>query len=196
MRAATLIALALLGLGCARVQPRADREVPPAALERERVLAGSGGFEARGRIALSRDGRGGNGHFHWLEAGGRLELVIRAPGAQGALRLRVEGGRACLEGGGEGQRCGRDAERLLARALAARVPLRALSWWLRGARVPGRRSLARFGAAGLPLEIRQSGWTIRYRTWHEALTPPMPRLIEAERGDVRVRIAVASWGRG
>lgn len=196
MRAATLIALALIGLGCARLQPRPEREVPLAALERERSLAASGGFEARGRIAFSRGGRGGNGHFHWQQAGERLELVLRAPGAGGAMRLRADRGRACLEGGPEGEQCGRDAERLLARALAARVPLRALSWWLRGARVPGRHSSARFGAEGLPLEIRQSGWTIRYRTWHEAMTPPMPRLIEAERGDVRVRIAVASWGRG
>ncbi|GIX34062.1 MAG: outer-membrane lipoprotein LolB [Lysobacterales bacterium] len=195
MRSAALLALIALGFGCARLETRPDPAQPPSARERERVLSASAGFEMQGRFAIRRDGRGGTGHFRWAQSSDALDLVLWPPGASGAVRLQAQGRGACLEGRPEGTLCGPDAERLLAEVLEAPVPLRALSWWLRGLRAPGSRSLARWSEGGLPLEIRQKGWTIRYRAWFEAMSPPMPRLIEAERGGVRVRVSVARWSR-
>jgi outer membrane lipoprotein LolB len=195
MTRAALLLLAVIGLGCARLEMRPAGAPPAAAVAREQWLASSLDFAVQGRIALSHQGRGGSGHFFWRQSGDRLEMVLRPPGAGGALRLSGDGRLACLEGRPEGKLCGRDPERLLSRALEVRVPLGALSWWLRGSRVPGLRAAGHWTPEGLPLEIRQGGWTIRYLRWHEEESPPLPRLIEAERSGVRVRIAVVRWER-
>lgn len=194
MKAALLLAALLAAAGCARFAARAERGASDPALARERMLLASPGFSAHGRIALRRNGRGATGHFRWIEAEQGFELVLSSPGGGPALRLWAHAGRACLEGRPEGPICGKDPERVLARVLEAPVPLRALSWWLRGAPAPGSRSHTRWGGDSLPIEIRQRGWRIRYPAWYSAMTPPMPRLIEAERQGVRVRVAVSQWG--
>ena len=46
--------------------------------------------------------------------------------------------------------------------------------------------------------LRQAGWTIRYTEWLPAAgaQPAMPRRIEAERGQARVRLIVDRWDLG
>ncbi len=76
--------------------------------------------------------------------------------------------------------------------------MRALVDWVRGVPAPE----ADFGAAGvaagadsLPASIEQAGWRIDYRDWYAAGAgqPALPKRLDAQRGEARVRLVLDDW---
>lgn len=151
------------------------------------------GFEAR--VAVSQAGKGGSGRLDWRQQGERYTASLSAPVTRQSWRLSVDADGARLEGLEGGPRQGGDADLLLREATGWDIPVRTLSEWARGLSDQGSPE---FGPEGQLQALRQAGWNIRYTEWMPASgeQPAMPRRVEAERGQARVRLVVDRWDLG
>ncbi len=188
------LAVALLA-GCAGP---AQRPTPPQAAElaaqaeRERMLEAQIRWQLEGRVAVRQGGDGGSGQLDWAVDGRDLLVALRAPVSGQGWRLQVTADGARLEGLEGGPRQDSDADRLLRESVGWDVPLDLFSRWVRGLRGSPDAQLE-LDPAGLPERITEAGWVVEYRGWDSSLDPPLPRRIEAESGEQRVRLLVRRW---
>lgn len=193
-RCAPLFAVLLLA-ACAgqRVKPVAGDAATLAAQERrEAELARQADWTLRGRLAVSDDRDSGSGSLEWDERGGRYRFSLHAPVTGKTWVLSGDARRARLEGLRDDAVEAADAAQLLQRELGWHVPVAQLRAWVRGARASPAARIA-FGADGLPAEIDEDGWTIRYPDYDRRLSPPLPLKVFADKGAYRVRLAIKSW---
>ena len=172
---------------------------------REALLAEAGGLAFGGRVALSNGSDGGSGRIEWWQRGDTFRVVLRAPVTRQGWSLSADAGGARLEGLDGGPREGPDPVALLFDATGMEVPVGALASWAAGARadaaVYGPARLE-FSADGELVRMRQGGWTIDYVRWQDAAGDSgtagtaLPRRIDAERGQARVRLVVDDWSLG
>jgi len=204
--------VALLALLLSACAGRVVREAPPpgaaataadiaAQDAREASLGGITEWGFSGRLAISNGSDGGSGRIEWQQARGDGErgvstVTLSAPVTRQGWRLTVyEGAGATLEGLKGGTRTGVDAVALLREATGWDIPVPALAYWVRGLRVPGAAvDDMRFDAGSRLLRLRQGGWTIDYQ-WADPVAgdPPMPRRIDAVRGQAKVKLVFDQW---
>lgn len=180
--------------GCATLPqpalPTADAEA--AQIAREASLATVPDWSFTGKAALSRGRDGGSGRIEWRQHGDDFEITLAAPITRQSWRIERRSGRVRIEGIDGGPREGTDAEALLLEATGWRVPVDALSRWVRGMRATGTSAIA-YDGNGLPLRIEQGGWVVEYRAWNAA-RPPQPMKVFARQSDASVRLVVEQWG--
>ena len=181
------------------------REAPSAELvasrqrERSEWLSLYATWSFSGRAAIGVGDRGGSGRIEWEQRDrDRYSVSLSAPVTRQSWRLsgdlQTGGGR--IEGLEGGPREGASAEALLLETTGWRVPVRELSFWVRGAPAAGVAiEAAEYDAEGRPSLLRQSGWTVRYTEWRPGPIgqPDLPVRIEAESGTARVRLAIEDW---
>lgn len=189
------LGLALLLAACAGP---ALRSAPPpsAALAgqdlRERQLEAQPHWALQGRVAVRQGSDGGSGQLDWEVEPDLLQLSLRAPVSGQGWRLRVAPEGARLDGLESGPRQDQDADRLLREAVGWDLPLAQLTRWVRGMRGSPAAELS-FDDAGLPSRMFDCGWVIDYRGWDRSMDPPLPRRIEAESAEHRIRLLVRAW---
>lgn len=190
-----LVGLVVTMLGaCARAPSRpsvvGDESVQAA---REAILAQRPAWAFTGRVAVSQGDNGGNARIAWVQDGDDFDIRLSAPITRQTWRIRQHDGRVSIEGLQGGTREGSDAEALLQEASGWRIPLKAMSAWVRGARAPGKAELG-FDPQGLPATIGQDGWAVEYRDWFPLL-PALPAKVFARQGQASVRLIVEKWDR-
>ncbi len=214
MRMAWLVALrrapwlaAVLGMlavtGCAALAPRSgaaaaapewtDSALAARAAQLHPLIA----WQLQGRVAIKRGDQGGSGQLDWQQHGADVRIAFDAPLNAAGWRLQTTAGSTCLDGLAAGRRCADDADTLLADVLGQPVPVAALADWLRGMPADPARfgpATSSTGADGSPI-LTQAGWRIVYGRW--ARPPgwplPMPTLLVASQGDLRLNLAVDRW---
>ena len=195
-------ALAALALAsCATVGPRvpAPEAVPAAQAEaaqrqRAEVLAAIPSWSLQGRVAISQGDKGGSGRLDWVQAGDGYRVSLAAPVTRQSWQLiGAADGSVRLEGLEGGTREGFDADFLLREATGWEIPVAALGGWVRGLAAPGDR--VAWGEDGRLRRIEADGWTIDYQEWQPAAGgfPEMPRRLQAQRGQARVRLVLDGW---
>lgn len=200
MRGIAIAAVAAWALSaCVSQPPRAPAPADPvAARQVEAQRRALGDWSLSGRVALSNGRQGGSGRIDWKQRGDRYEISLAAPVTRQSWRLAGDARHARLEGVEGGPREGDDAEALLRGATGWDIPVRALADWVRGVPAPE----ADFGTAGvaagadnLPASIEQAGWRIDYRDWYAAGAgqPALPKRLDAQRGEARVRLVLDDW---
>jgi outer membrane lipoprotein LolB len=183
--------LALLAACASPPAPRADYQaLITHQAAREATLARRGDWSFTGRIAVSQGSNGGSGRIDWRQHGDDFDIRLSAPISRQTWRLSRADGKVRLEGLG-GPREGEDAEALLADATGWRIPVAAMTAWVRGVRA-GTGAELEFAPGGLPATLKQSGWTVDYRAWNQD-DPALPAKVFAESGDARVRLVVDQW---
>jgi len=186
-----LLGLMLLAAGCVSTGIRPDAGRMAAQAEREAVLAGTRNWALTARIGVS-DGRdSGSGTLNWTQDGDRFRFQVHAPVTGKTWILSGDGTHAVLEGLRAGAVADASAEDLLRRELGWRVPVAELADWVRALRSRSDADI-RFREDGLPQEIREGGWVVRYLDYDDA-APPLPRKLFAEQGDYRIRLAIQRW---
>lgn len=204
MRVLLLSAVGLLS-ACVTQAPRAP--LPPAEREaalagqqaREEVLSAHPQWHLEGRVGLSNGQRGGSGRIEWQQQGASYVVALSAPITRQSWRIVGDAASARLEGLKGGPRTGHDANALLLEATGWDIPVAALASWVRGARAPqaGPASM-QFSADGRLSRMQQDGWTLDYKDWEQddTLRIELPRRINAERGQAKVRLVVDTRGPG
>jgi outer membrane lipoprotein LolB len=188
-------ALPLLLAACvAPVRMKGDAGLLNAQLAREKALAHADHWVLQGRLGVSDGKTGGSGSFSWTQNGDQYEFVLRGPAISG-MNFRLSGGAdgALLEGLDGGPLRGPDAEVLMRKALGWEVPLRDLRAWVLGLRADSGPAELDFGVDRLPSLLQQDGWTVDYREWDTARTPPLPTKVYADRLPYKVKLSIESW---
>jgi outer membrane lipoprotein LolB len=193
--AAALLALSACASRTTRVPAPDSVAVPPdIAVQdaREQALAAQPDWRFAGRLGVSNERSGGSGRIEWNQVGADADVRLSAPVTRQSWRVVRSGGIVRLEGLEGGTREGTDAEALLLEATGWRLPVEAMTAWVRGARDAGAPATVTFGDGDLPAVIEQHGWRVEYREWSEGPLR-LPTKIHASRGDARVRLAIESW---
>ena len=200
MRQLVVAAIAACALSACVSQPvRTPAPVDPAEAQREdaqrRALVD---WSLSGRVAISNGRQVGSGRIDWTQRGGRYEISLAAPITRQSWRLIGDAQHARLEGIEGGPREGDAADALLRSATGWDIPVQALVDWVRG--VPAAEAAfgpARvvLGAGRQPASIEQADWRIDYRDWYAggAGQPSLPKRVEAQRGDAKVRLVIDDW---
>ena len=74
------------------------------------------------------------------------------------------------------------------------VPVRALSYWVRGVVAPNGNARTRRDREGRLALIRQDRWVVEYGGYLEVEGLSLPRKITATRDGNRVRLLIKQWG--
>ncbi|WP_199728402.1 lipoprotein insertase outer membrane protein LolB [Pseudoxanthomonas sp. SGNA-20] len=200
MRLAALLPLLLLA-ACTSTPTRTPAAAVPAAeaerqqAQRREVLEGIAAWSLQARVAISNGQKGGSGRLEWNWQDGQYRISLGAPVTRQSWSLSsLPGGGAVLEGIDGGPRQGGDASLLLREATGWEVPVQELAWWVRGLETPGADAIE-YGADGRLQRMRAAGWNIEYQEWMPPAggLPAMPRRMQAERGEARVRLVVDGW---
>ena len=202
MNRRALVAAALLAAvvtGCTRP----ERPAPPPVADATRLL-GLAGWEARGRIAVRRDGErpeGGQAGLEWRQGGAVSTVALRGPFGTGGYELESgPGGLTLRTAGGDTVRREPDpaaAERWLTETVGWSFPVGSVRYWLLGVADPARPADAEPDAEGRLARLRQAGWEIAYPEYRATGGFWLPRrltLTGAEaNATVRVRIVIDRW---
>lgn len=193
-RVALLCGLLVLA-ACAgpRVRPPpADAAALARQAAREAALATRANWTLHGRLGVADARDSGSGSLEWRQQGAEFRFSVHAPVTGKTWVLHGDRGHAMLEGLRAQAVEGDDAATLLERELGWKVPLTELLYWARGLRAPGDARIE-FRDDGLPSQIEQGGWKVRYLDYDTARDPPLPSKVFASRGDYQVRLAIRDW---
>jgi len=192
--------IAVLAIALSACASRAPREaLAPIAgspqahqAEREAALASRSDWTLSGRVALSNGKDGGSGRLEWTQAGARFDVSLSAPITRQSWRVTGGEGSATLEGLEGGTRTGPDAESLVFEATRWRIPVDALTLWVRGRASSG--AVLQYAADGRLVRLSDAGWVVNYDDWRDVDGIELPGFIEARQGEARVRLVVDEWG--
>lgn len=192
-RAASFGLLAILLASCAAPRLRPDGGRMDGLMQREQNLLAHRDWSLQGRMAISGPDDSGSGSLAWTQNGETFRFALTAPVSGKTWTLSGDDQHAELSGLRAQAVLGSSAAEILGRELGWKVPIAELAYWVRGIRAPGKAEVD-FTADGLPVEIRQAGWTIEFRDYESTHDPVLPRRIFASNGDYKVRLVIQRWG--
>jgi len=164
--------------------------------ERETALRAQPNWGFQGRAAFKQGNEGGNVRVEWRQRGDDLQLRLSAPLTRQSLLISGDFAdkALCLDGLESGRQCGDLALEQL-HQLIGDMPLSALHYWVRGLAEPKLGGQHRYHDQGYPELLVQQEWSIQYKAWHAATAsqPALPRRLEAQRGDTRLRLVIDRW---
>ncbi len=185
IRVASLTLIAALLASCAAPRLRPDAERMSALEQREQILLARQGWSLQGRMAISGPKDSGSGSLEWTQQGETFRFSLSAPVSGKTWTLSGDNQHAELTGLHPQTVIGTSAAEILGQD-------EELAYWVRGIRAPGKAEVV-FAADGLPVEIRQSGWTIEFRDYESVQDPVLPRRIFANNAEYKVRLVIQRW---
>lgn len=160
---------------------------------RESALFEQQDFQLQGRLGVSNGKDAGSGQFQWIQTGDQFDFSLRVTLTGDRVRLAGRPGRVTLTDAEGRQQTGFDAEQLLLERTGWRVPVAQLAYWIRAMRAPGALAEPGYTRDGQLHSLRQSGWSIGYRSWTRDRTPALPIRLEARSGEHAVKVVVRQW---
>ena len=139
-------------------------------------------FAADGRISLRQEQRSDHLHFTWRHAPGRDNVLFSSPLGQGLAEMGRDAGGAWLVVPGQAERRSTDLRTLAQQVFGTPLPLDELADWLGGARPELNGDVD-----GWRIAVTESAPYGRHR---------LPRRLEAQRGDVELKIVIDGWDEG
>lgn len=191
--------LAVLVAGCTR--PERLPEAPSA--EEGRLLA-LDHWEARGRIAVRRDGDrpdGGQASMDWAQTGAVTTVALRGPFGAGGYEI-VAGPAGLVVRSAAGESVIDDpapdaAERWFAGQLGWSFPVASARYWLRGVADPAVPAEVVRDADGRVVILRQHGWEVDYAEYRATSGFWLPRRLTLTGSPAgvphRARIVIDRW---
>ena len=147
-------------------------------------------FEIAGRLSARHGNEAAAANFRWVHGAARDELTLATPlgstlarldGTAGQVRLELPDGRVTIAP---------DWEALTSKVLGAPIPVRGLTWWLRGAPHPGSPHTIERDTSARASVLRQDGWEIVYAYGEASDRPVRLRLTFP---DTELRLALDAW---
>jgi outer membrane lipoprotein LolB len=182
--------------GCATQRPAMPDRTESAAALQERLL-GLRQWEARGRVAMKSADSGGQGSLQWLQTGSAARIRLSGPFGAGAYEINwMPGQLSVMSRGAEAalEYVGPDAaERFLAEQLGWSFPVTSIRYWLLGLADPAASAAEQSDAWGRLVELRQSGWVVRYEDYAQNDATWLPHKLVIEREDLRLRVVIDKW---
>lgn len=184
-----LLAACLLGLaGCAALPPteRVGWQ------QHQRQLAALDQWTASGKLAVRSGEESGSASLTWLQIGPHSHVQLSGPLGFQSTRLHSDGERLHVSRGDEEVTVDLRSPEALRQLTGWDLPVRSLSWWLRGLPAPHSQASEEV-RDHLLRELRQDGWTIRYDDYGSYGGYTLPRRLDLERADSRARVILRHW---
>lgn len=194
MRVILLLVAAAVLAGCAG-RPLADDPERVVAAQRAEV-ADLDSWTLNARLGINLEHEAWQAGVRWRQAADDYELNLTGPLGQGAMQLRGDSEHVVMQVAGEAPVHADNPDALLEAELGWRLPLRALTWWVRGVPDPAAPvEGVMVDAAGHLVGFEQAGWLVepdRYETVEAGAV--LPHRLEVTRGDdYRFRLVISSW---
>jgi outer membrane lipoprotein LolB len=156
-------------------------------------------WEMRGRVAVSAGERAFQASFRWHQEADALELAVRGPLGAGALE--VSGTPTALRVTSRGDtRVLLDPEAQLSELLGWWLPVGSLHAWLLGLPDPAFNAATQPGSDGTLASLEQRLWRVAFASYQLAPAKTeagsallVPRRIDLEHGDLRMRLTIDDW---
>ena len=151
-------------------------------------------WSLRGRIAVHAGEQGWHANLNWRQTGLDYTLELSGPLGQGAVRMTGDATGVTLARADGLQDRAPDADALLLRHTGWTLPVAGLRYWVRGRAVPEQPAQWEWAGDGLPQQLRQDGWVIKYTEFREQPgLGKLPRRIDLERDGLRARLVIDGW---
>jgi len=151
------------------------------------------GWSFEGRLAVSNEKDGGSGQFRWEQGDVDSRMDFHGAMGRGAWELKAGGwGAELVLADGTVYRAD-SIDQLVRRHVGWQVPVKNMSWWVRGMAVPGkfaRRDLDEDGNISL---LKQDGWTVVYDRYQSVQDHSLPSRLTATKKDWKVKLAIRGW---
>ena len=191
-RFSIIVLISVLAAGCAApserpMAPRVDW------LERRDMLREIEEFRMEGRLALNTGRRGYSGTVSWEQNDDIVDFRFRGPfgfggfrihGAPEQLRVKTTAGDEFLL---------REPEVEMTERFGWSLPVHSMRYWILGVSDPDSPATEVPDAAGLLESVEQGGWMVRYDGYSESAGLLLPRRLDMERGEVRIRVMTDRW---
>jgi len=165
-------------------------------------LASLGGFnhwQLQGKLAISEPGHNETAVINrWRQHGREFELRVASSFmGLGSTELSGDPGFVNLTTGSGKNYVSAQPGQLLKRELGWTLPLANLPYWVKGIPNPDQPANLFFDDQGQLKRLEQNGWAVHYRRPRRFIKdlPLLPGLITANKGPVRIRVAVLQWRR-
>ena len=188
--AATALLLALAG--CATAPPQAGRETD---WQRHQSLLNElHEWRVSGRIAIRHEHEGWNASLQWRQNGDEYVLRLSAPLGRGTVELTGSDAGVSMRTADNRLLHADTPELLMQENLGWQVPLRGLSYWVRGLPEPGSKPEdMSFDVEGRVQELRQNGWRVSYERYLSEGAYELPGKMMLENRELRVRLVISDW---
>jgi outer membrane lipoprotein LolB len=187
-----LVVPALLLSACAPLTkaPADDSAAGLRWAQHREALAQVLGFSLQGRLA---DGSGRSGELSWRQhADARFELQLRGPFGAGAIEIAGDAGRVRVRNR-DSEQYTDDPQAWMRMHLGWSLPLDDLRAWALGVPADGAVEQLVLDADGRLASLRQRGWTIRYDDYQRVGQFELPRRLQAQSAEVRLRLVIDRW---
>jgi len=149
-------------------------------------------WQVQGRLAAISGNESWPASVHWQQQQERYVIELIGPLGQGRISIRGNADGVALSTEQE-QLQADDPDSLLARATGLQVPIKGLQYWIRGVPDPATSARIVRNAEGRIARIEQNGWRIAYPNWIQQHGIDLPKRIQAEQDELKVKIAISTW---
>lgn len=187
-----IVLIAVLGSGCAG--PRERPEAPRVDwLERRDMLRDIEEFRMEGRLALNTGRRGYSGTVSWEQNDDIVDFRFRGPFGFGGFRIHGDPAQLRVKTTAGDEFLLRDPEQEMTERFGWSLPVHSMRYWILGVSDPGLPASEVPDQEGLLERMEQAGWTVTYETYGDIQGLLLPRRLDMERGDVRIRVMSDRW---
>lgn len=187
----------LLLAGCAATPPvRPVDGVWPSelAVERTEVLGPVSKWKLEGRLGVQLENDGFSAGLVWLQDDGRFDIRLFDPVGRRVAWLRGTEKAVDLQTSQGQSFSGDNPEKLLQKYLGWSIPVKSLSWWVKG--LPDPTTVAwrqEYDDAGRLVSLEQGGWSMRIVRYQSGDKLALPKLARMAQGNVKLKLLIKSW---
>lgn len=175
--------------GCSTTIP--DNLVPVSVEQVEQAQA----WEMQGKLAVRTAEDKFSTNLYWLHTQTSDELKLTTMLGTTVLSLSSTAGDTLLELDGKTY-TDTNAQRLLARITGWTIPIDALPLWITGQLSEGDKVMSQ-DSLNRPIKLINSNqlpaWEVSFKSWQTQSDAELPRLLEINRDDIRLKIQVSKW---
>ena len=145
-------------------------------------------WSMQGRMGITGVPQVGSGNFSWQQHDSTSQVNLHGPLGVGAVSLLLNDALHLTLANGV-HYDGDEALSELEARLGTAVPVRQLSYWLRGLAAPGEHQWM----DETHKVLQQDGWRIQYDDSMNVGSLQLPRKITATQNEVRIRVVIDEW---
>ncbi|MEZ9198017.1 MULTISPECIES: lipoprotein insertase outer membrane protein LolB [unclassified Shewanella] len=175
--------------GCSTTIP--DNLVPVSVEQVEQAQA----WEMQGKLAVRTADDKFSTNLYWLHTQTTDELKLTTMLGTTVLSLSSTDGDTLLELDGKTY-TDNNAQRLLTRITGWTIPIDALPLWITGQLSEGDEVISQ-DSLSRPIQLLNSNqlpaWKVDFKSWQTQSGAELPRLLDINRSDIRLKIQVSKW---
>ena len=178
--------LLLWGAGCSLFH-----EKPPIQIHNRETIHS---WLIEGRISIhATTHQSMQGQLSWQQKGDNFNIKVKGPFGQGGINIVRHNSEAVQLITSEGKFTTQTPEVWMEQQFGWFVPLKALSYWVRGLAVPDVPLKQQLNEQGYIKYLEQNQWKIQFKTYHQVQGVWLPKKIFIKHPQLTLRLVIDLW---